>query len=340
MNRIIILFALALFFITARAQKAEKIYGNARQKKSIAYYKQQAIAWKNEIDKNPKDPNNWYNYYYVYRNLSFNDTTDTRSPDEKHAFIVKLVDEMGKHVPESYEYNLCKWMLGGMDMKLLPYLKKAVALGPERTEHLDYMINIGETERVIKDRDYYSIKKYEAGLFSTGIINYNYNVLAGLEKNAILLTEGDNDTYPVWYLQAIGIRKDVTLINLSLLGGLDEYRNNLLAELGVEKWVSAQEPDGIPTQADYERFQTNIVKHLAANKKKYPVYVALTAACNEKYLKTIMENLYLTGLSYLYSEKNVDNIALLKRNVEQEYALDYLDKSFYQDLSPDMVKII
>ena len=46
------------------SQKAEKIYGGARQHKPMSYYKEQAIAWKKEIDKDPKNPNNWYNYYY------------------------------------------------------------------------------------------------------------------------------------------------------------------------------------------------------------------------------------------------------------------------------------
>ncbi len=48
--------------------------------------------------------------------------------------------------------------------------------------------------------------------------DYAYNMLVGLPQGAVLLTYGDNDTYPPLALQAgLNFRKDVAVINMSML---------------------------------------------------------------------------------------------------------------------------
>lgn len=71
------------------------------------------------------------------------------------------------------------------------------------------LLSVKETERANQFK--------KADLFDPIVLEVAENYLKSCPENAILFTHGDNDTYPLWYLQSGGYRNDVQVINVSLL---------------------------------------------------------------------------------------------------------------------------
>ena len=66
-----------------------------------------------------------------------------------------------------------------------------------------------------------------------GLLNQSYNLLMTVEKNGIIITAGENDTYPIWVLQDVfKIRTDVTLVNRWMIKD-SNYVKILLKKNGV-----------------------------------------------------------------------------------------------------------
>jgi hypothetical protein len=85
-----------------------------------------------------------------------------------------------------------------------------------------------------------------------GAVDYANNFLQSCDKNAIIFTYGDNDTYPLWYAQEVeGLRRDVRVVNLSLIA-VDWYIDNLRRKVNESPAIKMSLPS-----ASYQGFKRN-----------------------------------------------------------------------------------
>lgn len=236
----------------------------------------------------PAQPASWKTFYMdQYKSSQAN--PDKRISEQKQGDLDAILNDMKRLHANTFEYNLLMYVHGNHDPSRFHYLKSAYALNPADPEIWPYMTSYYEMTGNQEEKRKFSAKIASSSLYGKVTYQWHQDLLSALDKGSVLLTNGNQDTYPLWALQSQGVRSDVMVIYLDLLHD-DKYRKNVSKELGVSM-------DAAETSQYIKRILQQCAK---------PVYIASTV--RKDALKG-NNDLVLAGLAF---RRGGDEATLLK----------------------------
>jgi hypothetical protein len=302
----------------------------ALEHKPHGYYVKQAELWWKEIEKDTNSENAWYNYFRACRNtqatVGWSNDYVKESPYLKSGpDIVELIQ---KNVPNTFTSNFVVWEERGFDLTKGKYLLKAYDMNPDFEGIHASMIAYAESELNYELRKRVDDKWFSRNEMSPGLLAYGYNVLMSLESNSIILTQHDNDTYPLWMLQDVkNIRPDVAVINFDMLL-VKSYRDKIFHEHNIAPL------DTIFEESNSVNLEI-LINHILKNyNNTRPLYLGLTIT--PKYYEKYLNNLFVTGLALKYSHSPIDTFSICEQHYS-DFKLDYIGIQYTNDRNQNNV---
>ncbi|MEZ5173055.1 MAG: hypothetical protein R2850_06030, partial [Bacteroidia bacterium] len=143
-----------------------------------------------------------------------------------------------------------------------------------------------------KERNQAAKLALNSGLVSPVLVQQAKWMASSAGNGGIIITNGENDTYPFWTLGDIG---NYSVISLQFINEPD-YLNQKLKEAGINSQVSSKsDPD-------------ELIQLLKKSGKR----ILISWAVHPDYLTKWRKNLYAAGPGLVLSDSAIDNIELLR----------------------------
>lgn len=324
---VLTLVTMQLLPATLFGQKPEKQISFANENKPHSYYVKQAELWWKEVQKDSLSEENWYNYFRACRNSQGSNDwkSDFINESPYLKFGPDIIELIKKNIPNTFTYYYLSYLDGGIGTDNGDNLLKAYKMNPRFEGIQSSVVSYAESSLNNELRKEANNDWFKTNNLSPQLLNYGYNVLMSMDSNAVLLTQNDNDTYPLWMLQdALGIRTDITVINIDFLL-LENYRDKAFRSLNIPsmdfKTVSIDE-----YHLNWQKIVTHVLKNYAGKK---PIYLGMTLF--QHLYQNFADKLTVSGLTFKFSKKNINLMKFNKKLFEQVFLLDYLDHQFFND---------
>lgn len=318
-RKISLILILLLLGIISKAQNQapsvnERIFYNNDNAEFIAApvitFSQNAAYWENEVKLNAKNEMAWVSLFNARLFESFSAHSRELSSDRKKV-LSDLVKQVETNLPNSFSFFYLSYLNSQSKSEAsLQNLQKAAGINanyPEMWDDLLFSHYVNGNNKGVAEM---TEKLFNSSIYSSAIMEYNQNVLSSVEKNGVLITYGNIDSYPllIWQ-EKFNIRKDVKIVCLEWLSN-EKYSADIAKILGIK------------TESILNVSEEKALEAILKSKKK-KVYLGLTLP--PAFLKKQSGNLYCTGLAMLYSSKPVSNIESLKTNWTSLFKRKYLN---------------